>query len=281
MDYAIYQNRATVVHRKIMIMLGITLLLLGLQSCSSTRFLASAFCYDKNLLQYHADDRVMMDRGADTNAACIASVLDSSITVVESFFSAPFIKPIIVTVCGSEESFTRRSGGSGLIIGITNWGRVFINPRVFSNRTATAILIHELTHLHTVQRRGMFRTIYTLPAWFTEGIATVASDGAGAESCPDSIAYHWIHEGRHFMSDVGRSSLSPRIWSGKDLSPHVFFRQSSLFVKYLILKDAIAFRQLVLAIEGGRDFKRSFRNAYDDTPSALFDEFRKKAPYTQ
>lgn len=127
-----------------------------------------------------------------------------------------------------------------------NWGRIFIAPSAFKSNTQFAILTHELVHLHTCQKIGIFRFEGNVPAWFSEGLAVLVSNGAGAEMYTDSAGIDWINEGKCFTPTKKGNLLKT---SGKNnifLPSPMFYKQSSLFIAYLQEGNKTAFHGLLM-----------------------------------
>ena len=128
--------------------------------------------------------------------------------------------------------------------------------------TTKAILTHELSHLHLQQQLGVYHYDANMPAWFQEGLAVLVSGGGGAETVSGVEAGTAILEGRHFTPEAKGSFFFHKSAKSYGLEPHMFYRQASLFVKYLRDMSEIRFGVFLLAIEDGMDFDKSFRAVY-------------------
>jgi hypothetical protein len=243
--------------------------------CSSVNMALTGFHYKENLYPFKGDKRILLDKGADSNALIISEKLDNCIKIVEDYFGTPFRKPVVVTVCGSVKSYVKRCGADTITRGMTNWDRIFLPPKAFIIKTQYAVLIHELTHLHTFQCIGTYRGVSNIPGWFTEGLAVLVSNGAGAEKYSDSAAYSWIKAGKHLTPCEKGDVFSPSGKNDRHLPWVMFYRQSYLFVRFLEQRDNVAFMKLINDIESGKDFKKTFLMRYTNRPDVLFSEFIK------
>jgi hypothetical protein len=263
------------IKQKAMLFLMAVTFTISLNSCSSVKMIQTHFYYKKNLCKYKDDKRILFEKGADSSAQLIALKLDSCIAIVESFFGTPFHKPVVVTVCRNAESYAKRCGADTITRGMTNWDRIFLPPKAFVTKTEIPILIHELTHLHTFLCIGTYRTVSNIPGWFTEGLAVLVSQGAGAEKYSDSIGYSWIREGNHLTSLEKGNIFNPSGKNDRHLPWPMLYRQAYLFVKFLSGHNDAAFQGIIKDIEAGKDFKKAFQMRFGNKPSFLFAEFRK------
>ena len=214
------------------------LIIVSIVGCSSTNRLLSSLRYKNDVIKLQTDERILFEKGAEKEAKLISSILDSSIDVVTRFYGSPFTKDIYITVSASQKHFMRRCGGSPKARGMFNWGRIFISPLAFTRDTYEKILVHELAHLHTGEKTGVFHYVSDIPAWFSEGLSVYVSDGGGAESVSDSQAIDWIIEGKHFNPTAKGSLFKPSGYVSTLPWP-MFYRQAGLFVKYLSDFDGV------------------------------------------
>jgi hypothetical protein len=227
----------------------------------------------KNLIDYKKDHRIRYEIGAENKAYSLSCKMDSSIKLVEIFFNSKFNKKVAVSVFQTTKSFSEHSGAHPQIRGMTNWSHVFISQLAFNENIEYSILIHELTHLHTFYKIGTFHMIGDLPSWYTEGIATYVSNGAGAEDCTDSLAIEFIKNNKCIKITDKGNLLFPSTCIA-NLPFDVFYRQSYLFTKYLIKYDSVAFDQLLVDIESGKKFKKYFIKRFSKSPKECFQNFK-------
>jgi hypothetical protein len=242
--------------------------------CASVNRGLSYFHYNENLKALKTDKRILIEQGIDEKGSIISAKLDSAIQLVESTFGSPFSKPIFVTLCKTQKSHVKHCGDYLISSGMMNWGRVFISPLAFERKSEIPVLVHELTHLHTCQRIGIFRFIGNIPAWFTDGLAVVVSNGAGAEDYSDSMAIDWINTGKCFSPERQGNFLKTSAGNEPTLPWDMFYRQSSLFVKYLMSTNPKAFQMLLTDIENSKDFRKSFELNYHKSIQTEMNEFK-------
>ena len=239
---------------------------------SGSVFLAPVYRSTDHFVALPADPRVQHERGAEAMAEVVARALPDAIATVERAQGGAFRKPVRVFVCASTESFERyRVGGAGAGGFVLN-NRLFISPK--PQNTAgrlPALLTHELSHLHFEQHLGMLRFARRIPAWFREGIAVHISN-AGAETVAEDEARRALAEGRRFRLAL-RGSLFEQSETRAGLKPHLFYRQSALFVGFMARQDPGAFRRLVSSLQAGERFAPAVQAAYGSDVPALWERF--------
>lgn len=136
------------------------------------------------------------------------------------------------------------------------------------------LLAHELSHLHLAQTLGSWRYTVGLPAWFKEGLAVHVSGGGGAEKVSDDEARAAIRAGRAILpreSDGLYRTLYPK---HDDLPVPLFYRQSGLFVAYLVERDEAGFRLLLAELKAGAAFPDAVRKGCGHSVAELWTEFQ-------
>ncbi len=134
--------------------------------------------------------------------------------------------------------------------------------------------MHELSHLHLIQRLGIFKTM-RIPHWFREGLANIVA-GSGGEGVTEDIAIQTIKEGRHFnVQDRGVyfKSLS-KIIVEAELTGPMFHKQNKMFVSYIKNLNPEAFENLVVAIQKGDKFSTSFLSHFEMNPEQMWKRFK-------
>ena len=256
---------------KIILLLGVCICFFG---CSAINRGLSYFHYKDNLTALKSDKRILIEPGLNERGMIISSKLDSAISLVVSVFGSNFSNPIYITLCKTQESHVKHCGDYMISSGMMNWGRVFISPLAFERKSEIPVLVHELTHLHTCQRIGIFKFIGNIPAWFTDGLAVVVSNGAGAEDFSDSIAIEWINNGKCFSPVRNGNFIKTSAGNEPALPWDMFYRQSSLFVKYLMDSNPKAFQLMLTDIENDKDFEKSFDKNYKNSIQTAMEEFK-------
>lgn len=214
-----------------------------------------------------ADARVWVEPGYEAYGARVAAALPAAIARVEAAHYLPFAHPPRVHVCGSEACFQRYVLTPKLSAAVVPDNRLILSPNLDGKEShrLSALLTHELAHLHLGQRIGHYHA--TLPVWFHEGWAALTADGGGAEYVSDAQALAAIRAGR-------RVNLALRDVPGKrhragasGLNIFEFYRQSMLLVGWLKAQDPVRFRQLALAVQDNADFEIAFWNLYGHGPT--------------
>jgi hypothetical protein len=217
------------------------------------------------------DNRVLMEPGAENYANEITSFIPSTIQQVEEKQYRHFVEPVRVYVCASRESF-KKYYGADVRAGVLT--KLFLSPRIFDygDEIAKKYLMHELSHLHLQQQIGVYKMI-KLPMWFKEGLATYVSNGGGAHLVSQEQAIESIRAGKCFIPNEADGIIFKKTPSDFGLEPHMFYRQSMVFITYLITKNELGFRKMLLAVESGERFPIAIRAAYHKKLEELWNEF--------
>lgn len=241
--------------------------------CSLLRQSIAALRSTDHFLIYSMDERLLYEPGAKKYVDTIAGFLDSAVQQIETMQYSQFKDPVRVYICGSRESFKRYFGAdvrAGVLV------KLFLSPRIFEdgNDVAEMYLTHELSHLHIRDQIGNYKMI-KLPTWFKEGLATYAAEGGGAHTVSDEQAIESIKSGKHFVPNDSDGLIFQKTASDWGLRPHMFYRQSMLFIKYLSETNEEGFRKLLLLVENGQRFSAAFETAYNRKLEVLWDDFIK------
>ena len=220
------------------------------------------------------DARVRYEIGAEAFAAQVSTLLPQSIQQVETMHERAFTHPIEVFVCGSDDCFARYVRTPNLSAATVRDNRVFLAPQLYAREAhrLQPILAHELSHLHLGQQIGHYTA--NVPAWFHEGLATLASNGAGADYATDEQAITAIRQGKMFAPEQHDSSAQRHTAAFWGLDVHTFYRQSMLFVRYLREQSATRFQGFLQAVQDNQDFDLAFGNAYNMPLREAGDRFR-------
>ena len=203
--------------------------------------------------------------GSQALADRLAASLEGSRKIVEQFHGAQFPQPIQVFVCKTD-CITAFAPGSKNDPATQLGNAVFVNEDLVLQReqqrgvAPDGYLVHELAHLLLYQRAGVIAYL-RVPAWFKEGVACTASNGAGIAATSAQAAQS-IREGKFIDPAEAGSIFRNRTASSYGLPVSIFYRQSHLFVQYLKDQNPAAFSLARAAILQGDDFQESFRRAY-------------------
>jgi hypothetical protein len=241
--------------------------------CADLRQVAAAL-RDTSGFRASADPRVFYEPGAERLTAAAVAAVPGAVTRVEETLGGPFTIPVRIYLCATLESYTRFTGSDRSGGDTTAAKRIFISPKPENTpERVPAVVAHELTHLHVVQRLGFWR-MGGIPSWFGEGLAAFVSGGGGAEGVSDADAARAIRAGRHLVPGYARGPTA----STFGLTPHMFYRQGAMFIGYLKDRDGRAFARFLAGVEAGTGFQRAFETAYAADVGALWSAFAAQLP---
>lgn len=237
-----------------------------LQGCALTVSHPRALTPLEHFAPLASDDRVWVEPGYEAYGERVAAALPDAVARVEAAHYLRFARTPRVHVCGSDACFKRYVLTPKLSAAVIPDNRLILSPNLDGREKhrLSALLTHELAHLHLGQRIGHYHS--TLPVWFHEGWASLTAEGGGAEYASDAQAFAAAREGR-------RVNLAARDTPGKrhradasGLSIYEFYRQSMLLVGWLKAQDEARFRELVLAVQADADFNLAFWSLYGEAP---------------
>lgn len=257
--------------KRISLILLITVTASFFIGCTFVRQSFAVFRSTDHFVTHMNDSRVLFEPGAEDYANKVILFLPSAIQQVEEKQYRSFVKPVRIYICASRESFTRTYGADVRAGMLT---KLFLSPRIFEfgDDIARLNLIHELSHLHIQNQIGNYK-MSRLPTWFIEGLATYVSDGGGAHTITDRQAIESIKSGSYFVPNQTEGFIFRKTASYWGLEPHMFYRQSMLFIRYLATINESGFRNLLLSIENGEQFSTSLEAAYNKKLEELWDGF--------
>jgi len=247
-----------------------------LVACAPIRSLATLFRQTDHFVLFPDDNRIRIEPGAAHFAELISPHIAEAIKKVEAAHYAPFVSQPTIYVCATNEGYYRLTGQRAPAT-VTN--KLYLSPELFQGqRPIDRYLAHELSHLHLVQRLGLFGCL-RLPEWFKEGLAELASNGATGSSVVVCDALRAIHGGHTFIPDEGRNVVSavlfPRYGSYWHLENRMFYRQSMLFVEFMRAQNEGAFQGFLVDLAGGTEFKKALQDAYHGDIPMLWGSFLK------
>lgn len=244
---------------------------MSIAGCSLVQQSIAALRSTDHFIPCGNDNRVLFEPGAEDYADKIASFLPSAIQHVEEKQHCHFIEPVRVYVCVSRESF-RGYFGADVRAGVST--KLFLSPRIFDDgdEIAKKYLTHELSHLHLQQQLGVYK-MSKLPMWFKEGLAVYVSNGGGANLTSQKQAMESMRAGKYFVPNKADGFIFKKTPGDFGLEPHMFYRQSMMFISYLAAINEPGFQKLLLSVESGERFSTALQSAYDKKPEELWNEF--------
>lgn len=224
------------------------------------------------VMQLPGDERIWYEEGAYQKANLISKNLDEQISKIEKTHYRSFKQPIKIYVFNKQESFeqyavVKRAGGE------THGDKILISPKkVNTDLRLPGIVMHELSHYHVFGYLGIYKSRIT-PRWFLEGLAVWVSDGTGAEKVSRGDAIKEILNGNSMKPVTRHPILFGEKSQPSGMKPHLFYRQSAIFVEYLLDVNPSGFRVLLQGIEEGNSFGDVFEKAYGKAPSKIWNQF--------
>lgn len=253
--------------------IAIIIILVFVQGCSNVY---ARLTYDFRELEN--DKRILYEVGAEEIASEISISLNKHISLVEKkqYFSYASLDDIKVFVFAEKNRYANYSYSSPLARGSATTNEIYISPIINDRReTLPLIMIHELSHVHIRQHIGTWRYWSEVPGWFLEGLAVEVSGGGGAEKVSDKEAIEAIKSGKHFIPRESSSILGHKYAHNYGLKPHLYYRQSNLFVRFIKESDPEAFRKSYLSLIQGEEFADIWIKYYNKTIPELWKDFLK------
>lgn len=274
MEYIVFSMRVRK-NRVIIISLSAVILFLIVVffiSPYSTVLLKSRSCF----IEQSNNNRVLYEPGAEAYAGKIAAYLPDAVERVEKMHGLPFEEPFNVYVCSTQESFGEFTADNSYypVRGAAMLGDVFIAPAAFSFQgmdTYKETLVHELSHLHFVQRLGFFKN-RKLPVWFKEGFADYIA-GSGGEGIEETEAVDFILKGRHFIPEEEGEIFGSFSQALNGLPGPMFHIQVKMFVTWLAESDSLNFRSFIMTLQQGESFSKTFRVIMGSSVEEKWTEF--------
>ncbi|HIP40198.1 MAG TPA: hypothetical protein EYG88_12595 [Desulfocapsa sulfexigens] len=249
-----------------------------LTGCSFSHHAMALFRSTDHFIESQDDARILFEPGAGNYAEKVSALLPLAIQQIETKQYHPFPKPVQVYVCASRESFAKYYGAD-VRAGVSS--KLLLSPRVFDqgDEIARLYLTHELSHLHLLQLLGSYK-MRRLPFWFKEGLATYVSEGGGANKVSEKEALAAFHRGKHFIPNRTGGIFTQKTPSDFNLKPHMFYRQSMMFVSYLEERNRESFRKFLLAVEQGEHVSYAMDTSYNEDLEGQWSEFMGKIALT-
>ena len=253
------------------LILSLAIMLVSHAGCSFVRHSIAAIRSTDHFVPNKQDHRVLFEPGAEDFANKIVSFLPSAIQQVEDKQYQPFSETVRVYICSTRDSF-KKHYGADVRAGVLT--KLFLSPRLLEqdDEILYLYLAHELSHLHLLQKLGVYKNS-RLPMWFKEGLATYASDGGGAHLVSESQAIESIKSGNHFIPNKTGGFIFRKTPSDFNIKPHMFYRQSMMFITFMVSKNELEFQKFLLYVGKGERLSVALRKAYNNGLQELWSEF--------
>ncbi|SCZ59431.1 peptidase MA family metallohydrolase [Thiohalomonas denitrificans] len=225
-----------------------------------------------HFIALESDGRILYEAGGKALAARVQQLLDDAVSTVERRHRLPFLRPVRVHVFANARTFARESPSPNTA-GVTVGGELYLSPRLAeAPEKLSGILTHELAHQHFTQYLGVRNAYEILPRWFAEGFAVVVS-GAGADRVSEQEAIRAIINGEQLYLSGDPRSL-PTNSRSYGVQPHMFYRQSTMFVEFLERNyGEEKFGNLLRRLFGGERFDGAFVAAFGRPVPIAWSEF--------
>jgi len=252
-----------------------SMFLVGISGCSNLDFLTASFISTESFLESseNPDVRYKGDNREYSNQ--VGLVAPELIAMVENRTGVRFMQTPVIYICDTRKCMKDYTGHDFEPRASSNKRGVFLSAKLTGKIDETRyILPHELTHVLSVENiNSVFQSVP--PAWFDEGLATFIAEGAGAEKVSEEQAIESIQDGKYFIPN-GDGKMFSRMYGNKwGLEPHMFYRQSMMFVEYLHDKNPETFWMFVRGVfYGKKKFSKLFLEFYGAEPSIVWKEYR-------
>ena len=240
------------------------------QGCSSYARLTYDF------KQIEETPEIFYDSGAEDLVSKISITVPASIGIVtkQQYIDFKDVENMKVYVFSTKERYSNFSGTTSKARGSATTNEIYISPIIRERiETLDKIVTHELSHVHLRQYIGTWRYWTDVPGWFHEGLAVEVSGGGGAEKVTSEQAIAAIKSGNYFKPREESSLFGHKYASDYGLKPQMYYRQSNLFVNYLINQNPDAFKNAYLALIKGTEFKDVWALYYGKPIHELWQEF--------
>ncbi len=229
-----------------------------------------------HFIENSKDRRVLHEPGAEQASDIFAEFLPIAITTIKEKQFMPFDKELRVYICNSQKSLNEyiAQNSSWPIRGTVLKGDVYIAPSAFNFNgidTHKETLLHELSHLHFRQRLGFIKE-RKIPQWFREGFADYVS-GAGGEGIEEQDAIRYILNDNHFILNEEGKPFSRERGELNGLTFPMYHQQVKLFVTYLAETNPLRFKKLILKIQNGESFSKSFNKTMETDIKSKWTQF--------
>jgi len=236
------------------------------------------------------DGRVSYEHGTKEVAAEISARLDEYIRQIETAQYGKFtnLSEIRIYIFNDKERYSRFAYGTNpsTFTGANN-NEIFVSyARIKERRledqcqksgcpeTIEGLMLHELSHIHLRQALGNWKYLSNIPFWFSEGLATLVSGGAGAGMTTELSEIMAMKTGSHLIPEHTGSIFRKGKVSG-DLRSGSFryYRQSQMFVKYLRDVDPVGFQNVLTELRNAQNFQTTIESNYDSSVVDLWEAF--------
>lgn len=247
-------------------------IMLSLSGCTTIKSMFAMAKSTDDFISLDENPVVKYEKGADGFARKISPYINPAIHSIE-MNQGLFPDNVSVYVPKSIDnfaSFCTSEAPAACVVG----KRLFISPKLLQQQERIPrVLTHELSHLQLTQYLGRWDYHTKLPAWFKEGLAVYISEGAGAEKVSEQKALEAIKQGNTIRPNGSGSLLFMKTASSFGLRPHMFYRQSAMYVKWLHDLDDGKFHELFDYLHKGNTLDEALISVFGFGASAGWEIF--------
>jgi hypothetical protein len=227
----------------------------------------------KGFHEYESDSRILYETGAEANARIVADSLNIIMKCIEKKQYFPFINKVKIYIFSDLKNYERHSPSKGSAGSTFGSRYIILSPKkANTTKRLPRVLAHELSHFQMSGYTSIFKLLL-LPTWFKEGLAVWASEGTGAENVTESEAQLAILENKQINPVYHEAIFWGKRSHPKDMSTHMFYRQSGMFIEYLYQIDSTRFKKLFYMLYEKNEFEKSVILAYDKPIELLWEDF--------
>ena len=253
--------------------IALFILAANITGCTLMRSSVASLKSTAHFVPMEGDKRVLSELGGEDVAKVVAADLADAIATVEREQFRSFVKPVQVYVTRDEESFADFTGVSKQVRGAVIIKTFLSGGLRKEPERIRRILTHELSHVQLGQQLGIYGYNASLPSWFQEGLAVIVSVGGGAERGSEAEAAKVVLEGKGLKPEATGSFFFKKSAKSYGIEPHMFYRQSGMFVAWIKNQNQERFRSFMLAIEDGERFDESFNKAFGQSLDSSWQRF--------
>jgi len=256
---------------RIFVSLALLISVFMVNGCTLARHVYARLTFDFEISEI--DPKIYYEKGSEEVAQEVARQISQAVFRAEKFHDLKLNGQFKIYIFTSMKNYywysTNRRGSASAAT-----ESLFVSPKLGAKLDRTqAILTHEFSHLLLKQHMGgALRFVRVLPVWFQEGIATLASQGGGASKVSIQDAIHAIQKGNSLLPEDSGCLFCSQGHSKHGLKAHMFYRQSSLFIKYIMEKNPQSFAQFIGDLKT-YNFSEGFQKNYSKSVHQMWEEY--------
>ena len=221
-----------------------------------------------------SDSRILYEKGAEVLAEETAKYLPQAMKTVESRQFGAFKEPIKIYAFADTKSFAKFANVPEVVKGASTRNEVYISGQLLRKMgEVQGILTHELSHVQMSQTLGTVTFNRSLPRWFREGLAIYVADGGGATNATEAETIEQFLQGKYFSPETEGALLNLNLPGPKGLEPKIYYRQSGMFVHFMVRNHPEQFESFLKSLQEGKNFEAQFAECFKCNVNALIQAF--------